>query len=227
MRSDVFALFKERYLNFLKSWIQLSTYGIHVIIFIIYPSVVTKSIISALTLCGFLWIWHHALSFGNFGFIMIIDIRICLRNSHKSAFNMEITLLHNSAFSVLSSLVASSTGCKISTNFFRMDHSYAERLTQGPPGEAHMINALSGDFALEISRAYSMCCSILWDSSRDQFVLWKLRLNLNFPCLWKNDDKMTQQARSRGGSLGAGKSPFLNRRSISLLKRSTILLKKP
>ena len=38
---------------------------------------------------------------------------------------------------------------------------------------------------------------------------------------------MYAQARSQGGSLGAEEPPFLNRRSISLLKRSTILLKKP
>ena len=35
------------------------------------------------------------------------------------------------------------------------------------------------------------------------------------------------QARSQGGSLGAEEPSFLTRRSISLLKRSTILLKKP
>ena len=42
-----------------------------------------------------------------------------------------------------------------------------------------------------------------------------------------NVAKYLQQAHSQGGSLGAEEPPFLNRRSISLLKRSTILLKKP
>ena len=37
----------------------------------------------------------------------------------------------------------------------------------------------------------------------------------------------TLQARSQGGSLGAEEPLFLNRRSISMLKRSTIFIKKP
>ena len=44
--------------------------------------------------------------------------------------------------------------------------------------------------------------------------------------IYANTD-VAYQARSQGGSLGAEESPFLNRRSISLLKRSAILLKKP
>ena len=38
---------------------------------------------------------------------------------------------------------------------------------------------------------------------------------------------MGYQARSQGGSLGAEEPPSLNKRSTILLKRSTILFKKP